>query len=193
MTGHFVTDTKNGFTVKIWRGERTFLLGFDVVDPEPDFVGFAIDWRYPGTTKISHMKNRMAFEYKKKLDEAVTGDETYDSRDAPFQAFRWVHFPRIPKPGVYTYGVTKRHMRADGSLADGTRIQLPIEMDVITYHDFIDVGFTRGFASSQAFRSWVPKGMDVDTYGGSLIPVVADDGPKFPRPTFADPDHDVYR
>ena len=22
---------------------------------------------------------------------------------------------------------------------------------------------------------------------------MADDGPKFPRPTFADPDHDVYR
>ena len=164
MTGHFVTDTKNGFTVKIWRGERTFLLGFDVVDPKPDFVGFAIDWRYPGTTKVSHMKNRMAFEYKKKLDEADTGTRPMIARC--FQAFRWCIFRASRSRGVYTYGVTKRHMRADGSLVDGTRIELPIEMDVITYHDFIDVGFTRGFASSQAFRSWVPKGMDVDTYGG---------------------------
>ena len=31
--------SKNGFTMKLWRGERMCLLGFDVDGPEEDFVG----------------------------------------------------------------------------------------------------------------------------------------------------------
>jgi len=43
-------DSKNGFSMKLWRGECMCLLGFDVADPEPDFVGFAIECRRPGAT-----------------------------------------------------------------------------------------------------------------------------------------------
>ncbi len=44
-------DTKDGFSMKLWRGERMCLLGFDVAEPEPDFVGFAIECRSPGATE----------------------------------------------------------------------------------------------------------------------------------------------
>ena len=33
----------NGFTMKLWRGERMSLVAFNVEHPEPDLVGFAID------------------------------------------------------------------------------------------------------------------------------------------------------
>ena len=44
---------KDGFTCKLWRGERMTLIGFDVDHPEPDFVGFAIECKEPGDTDSS--------------------------------------------------------------------------------------------------------------------------------------------
>jgi hypothetical protein len=37
-----------GLHVKLWRGERMCLIGMDVDEPEPDFVGFTIEVRSPG-------------------------------------------------------------------------------------------------------------------------------------------------
>ena len=36
-------EQTNGLSAKLWRGERMCLIGFDVDQPEPDFVGFAIE------------------------------------------------------------------------------------------------------------------------------------------------------
>ena len=35
------TASKDGLSVKLWRGERMVLIGMDIDNPEPDFVGFA--------------------------------------------------------------------------------------------------------------------------------------------------------
>ena len=43
MNDFETSDTKDGFSMKLWRGERMCLIGFDVDQPEPDFVGFAIE------------------------------------------------------------------------------------------------------------------------------------------------------
>jgi phosphatidylserine/phosphatidylglycerophosphate/cardiolipin synthase-like enzyme len=51
----------------------------------------------------------------------------------------------------------------------------------VTYHDFLDVGFTRNFASSQAFRDKFPDGTDIDEAGKKIIPAKADDGLKFKK------------
>lgn len=37
----------DGFTCKVWRGERMNLIGFDVAEPEPDLVGFSIEVKSP--------------------------------------------------------------------------------------------------------------------------------------------------
>lgn len=42
MSASEVRQTRSGFAIKLWRGERMCLLGFDVEKPEEDFVGFAI-------------------------------------------------------------------------------------------------------------------------------------------------------
>ena len=39
------------------------LIGFDVVAPEPDLVGFSIEVKDPDASDFEPMPNRMAFSY----------------------------------------------------------------------------------------------------------------------------------
>ncbi len=169
------TKTVGGFTVKLWRGERMALIGMDVDNPEPDLVGFAIEVQSPGSPQFLPLRNRLSFSYDgTPAAEAVTGYRNYPSTEAPFQKFRWIHFPYDPKGGQYSYRVTKKHMQADGTLVSGTSITLDISLDTAVYDGFLEVGFTRNFASSQAYA---------DKYGNNenVIPVNADEGLTFPK------------
>lgn len=161
MSDFFASDTKDGFSMKVWRGERMCLLGFDVDQPEADFVGFAIEVKRPGAATFTPLRNRLAFSYPQPAATAVTGDKQFPSTGAPFQKFRWVHFPQQPQPGVYKYRATRMHMPVDGPPQPGTSIELPISLDPITYAHFLDVGFTRNFASSQAYREQFGNNPDV--------------------------------
>ena len=162
----------SGFAVKLWRGERMCLIGMDVTGPEPDLVGFSIEVRSPGSPDFIPLRNRIAFSYDKPANQAVDGYRNYSSLDAPFQKFRWVHFPYEPKGGTYRYRVTKQHMPTDNKLKAGTSITLDIPLDMIIYDGYLDVGFARNYASSQAYE---------DRYKGNpnVIPANADDGLKF--------------
>jgi len=91
----------------------------------------------------------------------VTGYRNFDSTEAPFQKFRWIHFPYEPKGGDYTYRVTKRHMKDNGSLFAGTSITLDISLDVSVYDGFLDVGFARNYASSQAYADQFGNRADI--------------------------------
>src|SRR5574341_363898 len=167
-------DNKNGFSMKLWRGERMCLLGFDVAEPEPDFVGFAIECQSPGSASFFPLRNRLAFSYDTSVENAVTGARRFESTEAPFQKYRWIHFPKDPHPGLYTYRATKMHMPQDGKLVPGTSLELQISLDPVTYNNFLDVGFTRNFASSQAYAERYQNRTDV-------IPGVADEGLSFKK------------
>ena len=164
----------NGLSVKLWRGERMCLVGMDVDQPEPDFVGFSIEVKSPGSADFMPLRNRVAFSYDKPVAEAVDGYRNFSSLKAPFQKFRWVHFPYEPKGGTYTYRVTKQHMPTDGKLKAGTSATLDVGLDPVIYDGFLDVGFARNFASSQAYE---------DKYQGNpdVIPTNADAGLKFKK------------
>ena len=165
--------TVDGLTVKLWRGERMALIGMDVDEPEPDLVGFSIEVQSPGSNAFQPLRNRINFSYgETPAVKAVDGYRNYPSTEAPFQKFRWIHFPYNPTGGEYTYRVTKKHMKSDGSLTSGTSITLDISLDPAVYDGFLDVGFTRNFASSQAYA---------DKYGNNpnIIPVDADEGLDF--------------
>ncbi|MEO8523385.1 MAG: phospholipase D-like domain-containing protein [Caldimonas sp.] len=181
MDGFTSAATKAGFTMKLWRGERTCLIAFDVAAPEADLVGFAIECKPPGAKRFAPLMNRLAFSYDKPLAAAVTGDAQYSSKMAPFQKFRWVHFPFQPTQGLYTYRATKMHMPKDNVLKAGTSITLKLSLDPVTYAGFVDVGFTRGFASSQAFRDRFPADADMNAIGKKIIPANADDGLAFQK------------
>ncbi|MEP7300170.1 MAG: phospholipase D-like domain-containing protein [Caldimonas sp.] len=188
MDDFTATASQPNFTMKLWRGERMCLVAFDVEAPEPDLVGFAIECKAPGARRFSPLMNRLAFSYDEPVTRAVTGERKYSSKKAPFQKFRWVHFPYEPKQGLYTYRGTKMHMPSDGVLKAGASITLKISLDPVTYAGFLDVGFTRGFASSQAFRDRFPKDADIDAIGKTIIPSRADDGLGFGKRA-----GDIYR
>ena len=92
-------QTQDGLTLKLRRGERMCLLGMDVDAPEPDFVGFAIDVKSPGGDYVP-LRNRLAFDYAAAAQPGPNGYRNYDSHAAPFQTFRWIHFPYLPQPGT---------------------------------------------------------------------------------------------
>ena len=145
------TATSKSLTLKLWRGERMCLIAMDVANPEPDFVGFSIEVKSPGETAFMPLRNRIAFSYPSATAPSVTTPKQFSSLQAPFQKFRWVHFPQNPKPGIYSYRVTKQHMPKDGTLKPGDSATTTISLDAQLYSGFLDVGFTRGYASSQAF------------------------------------------
>lgn len=66
-------------------------------------------------------------------------------------------------------------------LRAGASLILTISLDPVTYAGFVDVGFTRGFASSQAFRDKFPADADMNSIGKSIIPADADDGLGFTK------------
>jgi len=175
MTNVFFSKKSNaGLTVKLWRGERMCLVGMDVDKPADDFVGFAIEVKEPGQADFAPLNNRLAFSYDKPLDKAVTGGRWYSSLTAPFQKFRWIHFPDDPKGGTYTYRVTQMHMPQDNQLRNGVSVENSISLDPVVYSDFLDIGFTLNFASSQAYA---------DRYGNNanIIPAKPAQGLTFKK------------
>ncbi|MDB6026378.1 MAG: hypothetical protein JWM68_2601 [Verrucomicrobiales bacterium] len=177
MSDFEIQKSKDGFTMKLWRGERMCLLGFDVQKPENDLVGFAIECKEPGAAAFEPLRNRLAFSYAP--GEVVNGDKQFPSTEAPFQKFRWIHFPHDVKDGIYSYRATKMHMPKDGPLKKGTSITLDISLDPVTYHNFLDVGFTRNFASSQAFREKLGNPKNIDKIGSTIIPSKGEMGLEF--------------
>src|ERR1700756_3782842 len=65
-------------------------------------------------------------------------------------------------------------MPSDGKLRAGDAVTLDIPLDQVAYDGFLDVGFARNYASSQAYN---------EKYGGNqqVIPVDADQGLKFQK------------
>ncbi len=145
------STTKSGsLTLVLRRGERMCLIGMSM-DPKPtdDFVGFAIAVKSPGANKYTHLRNRIAFDYADQV--TPTGFRQYPTSKAPLQTFRWIHFPQEPKAGTYSYRVTAMHMDASGKLFSGDSASAVIELLNETVPGVVDIGFTRNFASSQAF------------------------------------------
>src|SRR3990167_7524960 len=109
MDDFSVAETAQGFRVKLWRGERMCLLGMDVDQPEADLVGFSIEVMEPGGRNFVPLNNRLNFSYDQPAGTAVTGGRLFSSLEAPFQKFRWIHFPWDVKNGIYRYRVTNMH------------------------------------------------------------------------------------
>jgi len=146
------SETSGSLTVKLWRGERMCLVGMDVTAPEDDFVGFAIEVKSPGNSEYVPLRNRLNFHYADPTSKGVDGFRNFPSTSAPFQKFRWIHFPYDPRDGAYLYRITKMHMNAADALRSGDQVaDLPISLDRVTYDNYLEVGFTRNFASSQAY------------------------------------------
>jgi hypothetical protein len=159
-----VTGTNDSapFSLKLHRGDGMLLLAMNWKGGQPpsDFVGFAIEYQEPGGNQFYPLNNRLLFN-------PPTGAEPpaqYSTRLAPVQKFRWVHFPRnAGLGGPFTYRVTPVFMDSTGTLSYGEAQEAALELRRDTYPGELNVAFTRGFISSQAF---------VDRYGAAAIPAL---------------------
>jgi phosphatidylserine/phosphatidylglycerophosphate/cardiolipin synthase-like enzyme len=154
---HRVTGSNDAaaFDLTIHRGEGMALLAMNWRSGTPprDFVGFAIQYSPPGSTKPPlNVQNRLTF------DGVPEFGKRQPSMDAPIQKFRWVHFPYDANlPGKFRYIVTPRFMNADESLRSGPAQEAELELNRETYPAQVNVSFTRGFIASQAFVDYFVK------------------------------------
>lgn len=167
-------NTAAPFTLKLHRGDGMVLLAMNWKRGRPplDFVGFAIEYREPGGDRFYSLQNRIAFPGP----AGAVNPNRLSTRLSPIQKFRWVHFPRNAElPGKFTYRVTPVFMNETDQLSYGEAQEVPIELRRDTWPGRVNVAFTRGFVSSQAF---------VDRYASAgpiatLLPATADEGLTF--------------
>lgn len=186
MSGKFeVRGTKSNspFTLKVRRGEGMVLLTMNWKEGKPsdDFVGFAIECKPPDDDEFFALENRLSFAAADGSVDATSKSTTV----SPLQKFRWVHFPRDAEvDGEFTYRVTPVFMDEDEKLDYGDPQEAAIVLGGETYPEKLNVTFTRGFVSSQAFVDRFEKdGRKIS----SLVPSKADAGLGF-KPTHPDAD-----
>lgn len=152
-TDHVVYAQKGGTAITLRRGERQCLIGFnlDAAQLSNEFVGFALEYKEPGDQRWKRVYNRLQFSYDGLSDAQKM--QGAPSTVAPFQKYRWVHFPFNPVDGEYRYRVTPMYMRSGGTLHRGTSAEAVIKLGHATFAGVLDIGFTRGFASSQAYTN----------------------------------------
>ena len=178
MIGDFQVDGQNEaapFTLKIHRGDGMALLAMNWRNGRPpnDFVGFAIEYREPGGDRFFALKNRLTFAD----GSGGVNPNRLSTRLSPIQKFRWVHFPRNAElNGEFVYRVTPVFMSASDELSYGEMQQAGVELRRETYPGKLNVSFTRGFVSSQAF---VDRYTDAQHGIETLIPAKADEGLDF--------------
>jgi PLD-like domain len=179
------TNADAPFTLKIHRGDGMVLLAMNwrTGQPPRDFAGFAIEYREPGGSRFFRVHNRIGFPGQRVKPD----DPTIPSTEAPIQKFRWVHVPRQAlADGTFRYRVTPKFMDPAGKLTSGPVQEADLALMRETLPGRLNVAFTRGFVSSQAF---------VDRYGTedgqitTLIPALSIDGltflPTHPKATEA--------
>jgi hypothetical protein len=162
------------FTLKVYRGDGMSLLAMNwkAGEPPDDFVGFAIEYKEPGGSKFFALTNRLSFP----SDVAATGPNKLSTRLSPIQKFRWVHFPRnADLPGDFVYKVTPVFMNPADVLSYGDEQTVAIQLRRETFPGQLNVTFTRGFVSSQAFVDFYQSAGPIS----QLLPAKAADGLTF--------------
>ena len=140
--------------------------------PPNDFVGFAIESKPPGGDTFFPLNNRLTFAGA----DGEVNPIQLSTLVSPIQKFRWVHFPRNANlDGEFTYRVTPIFMDEEDRLSQGEPQEAGIELRRETYPGQLNVTFTRGFVSSQAFVDRYEKFGKINT----LIPTKAKDGLTF--------------
>lgn len=147
------------FTLKLHRGDGMLLVAMNwkLGKPPDNFVGFAIEYKQPGENKFFALQNRLSFPGVDKSDP-----NALLTLRSPVQKFRWVHFPRnADLDGDFTYRVSPIFMNEKDELSIGDPQVAKIELRRETYPGQLNVAYTRGFVSSQAFvdRFKTTKGM----------------------------------
>jgi hypothetical protein len=162
----------DGLAVKVYTADGAVLFAFDLDQAlTPGFAGFAVQCTPPASAgQPYYLTNRLDFSSPVTNQTAAGQEPDTPSNLAPFQKFRWAFFPHEVVEGVYTYTVTAMYFNSDGSLKSGPSTSVSAPVTAIQ-NGPLQIGFTRGFLSSQAYASKfgnrpfepMPKSIDYDT------------------------------
>ena len=143
--------SNGGLRVMGYRGDGSVMLAFNLENaPEPGFAGFAIQCSAPdGTTFF--LKNRLTFTSPITANTGPVARHAIaaDSNVAPYQKFRWIDFSSSRGPGKYTYTVSAMYHKGT-ALEARTSASVTLDLGLFQSGN-LQVGFTRGFLSSQAY------------------------------------------
>jgi phosphatidylserine/phosphatidylglycerophosphate/cardiolipin synthase-like enzyme len=162
------------FTLKLYRGDGMTLVAMNWKNGEPplDFVGFAIEYKVPGSDRFYALSNRLGF----RTASGSVNPNTLSTLLSPIQMFRWVHFPfNAELPGEFVYRVKPVFMENNDLLSYGETQEAAIELRRDTYPGVLNISFTRGFVSSQAFVDRFQSAGDIST----LLPSGGENGLNF--------------
>lgn len=157
-----VFQTKNGVSVRAYKGDAMTLLAFDVTAAlKKNLAGFTIKYRYKeaGQFKESYIFNRLKFPPAFFDNNAgIPMEDRNSTLYSPIQKFNWVHVPNsninteVPIFGDYTYEVTPRYIDDSVFLDIDNSLTVKVKINVSPFESKnTKVGFTRGFVSSVAY------------------------------------------
>jgi hypothetical protein len=169
---HHISASNEGLSVTAYRGDGSVLLGFSLDEHlTKNLAGFAVKMTAPGC-KPAFLKNRLNFQgVRRDSTPAERLSAWTDSNQAPFQRFRWQHFPGDVSEGEYKYEVTAMYFSKSGSGLDaGPTADVALGLIPSDFADF-EIGFTRSYVSSQAYATRfgnqpirkLPKTLDYST------------------------------
>jgi phosphatidylserine/phosphatidylglycerophosphate/cardiolipin synthase-like enzyme len=174
MASELSKGSDHGVHVVAYRGEGNCLLAFDLDDAllTPDLVGFSVEVRYP-SGKWFPLTNRLNFTSK----PDATGKRKFSSLDAPFQKFRWSHYPSTVGNGQFHYRVTPAYMDSQGHVSQRPGVEVDADLSAVSVEQALNIAFTRGFVASQAYvarfknnRKILPKPLPKGTVGCAELP-----------------------
>lgn len=159
---------KDGLSLVVYRGEDMVLLAFDIDERlrKPNFLGFGIQYRIGDKPDLHDVFNFLTFKALREGLEAARKTaktdaekealkqksiDTMKTMRSPIQLFRWAHVPSRPIDGKVTYRVSAMFANGDRPPVANATVEATIDVGSATRGKFLNVGFTRGFASSQAY------------------------------------------
>ena len=171
--GAFVaTQTSNGLKLVVYRGEDMALLALDADQSlrKPDFVGFGLEYKIGAAGSFTPVYNFLTFNKLRLQAEAFAKAHPKEKPDfshleslrSPIQRFRWIHVPSKPIDDLITYRASAMFWVGDNQapVAKAT-VEATIDLHAETRPGFLNVGFTRGYASSQAYLRNFPDGQSI--------------------------------
>jgi hypothetical protein len=142
--------TKDGLTVKLYRGDGSAMLAFNVDKGKAkNLAGFAVKRTAPDGKSI-YLPNMLGFTSCVTTETKTEEIEGQPSNEAPFQKFRWLDVPEEMQPGDFRYDVTAMYFDKGDKLMAGPTLDVSLEIEPKKVGAF-EFGFTRGYLSSQAY------------------------------------------
>lgn len=161
---------KEELTARAYRGIGSVLLSFDIDESvKARLAGFAIRCK-PPKGKAYSLLNRLNF--KDPVMTSTTREERRwtESDKAPFQKFRWAHYPGERQSGTYNYTITAMFFGQSKAfpLKPGPSVEIPLVLLPDSFEKF-ELGFTRGYVSSQAYVEKFKNGALRPSKGGPVL------------------------